>query len=174
MTIANGQPVEANDLNNLNGADMENVRSDNERLPGGVLVHFQLAGLVASTPPRCSKRVLVIPVDMYVDSLALQTTPGTAASTISVEVTGDGALPNFSMRLEGVLSSTLVKKHTRLLYDNTLTAKPGVDPALTSRVMRLLPKGSTITITVSTTNVLATMEAQVTLCGRSNFSRELT
>lgn len=174
MTIANGQPVIAAELNNLNGADMENLRGDNERSPGGVLFHCQFPGLVASTPARRSKRVLVIPVDMYVDSLAVQTTPGTAASTISVEVTGDGALPNFAMRLEGVLSSTLVKKHPRLLFDNNLSAKPGVDPALTSRVMRLLPKGSTITITVSTTNAVATMECQVTLCGRSYFARELT
>ena len=115
----------------------------------------------------------VVPGDIYVESLCVQTTTASStAATITVDVTGDGVLPPWTMRISDTLTTGASKKHSRLLYDNGGSANPGVTPELTSRALRLLPKGSTVTISVSTTNTLATMEAVIVLACRQYRARE--
>lgn len=172
MSFDFGFPVEADDLNGMTSGAIEDIRSDNAALPGIVELSATFPGLVTSTPVYCRKQRIVIPCDMLVESLCVATGPATSgASTITVLVTGDGALPNFAMKVTGTLNVGRLKQN-RLLFDNTLLANQDVTPELTSRVMRLLPKGSTIFVTVETTNALNTMQAQVLIAGRSFLARE--
>ena len=172
MTIANGSTILAADLNTMAQPALVNTRVDNTRLPGGVEFIATLVGVVATTPSYRSKVRVVVPVDMRVESIALQTSPGTVGAVVTVDVTGDGALPNFAMRSQVTLTAGLAKS-SRRFFDNTMAANPGVNPELTSRVGRLLPRGSTITITVSApANLLATMVTQVVIIGRSNLARD--
>lgn len=173
MTIGNGSIVLAADLNAMALPALSLLQADNARLPGGAPISLCFPGLVAGLARYRTTKKIVIPVDMLVEAIAVQTSPATAASTITVDITGDGALPNFAMRVTGTLAAAGVTKQARLLFDGSQTnmAKGNVDPALTSRVPRLLSQGGTITVIVSTTNVLATMAAQVVIIGRSRLAR---
>ena len=172
MTIANGSTILQADLNAMSALSLSKARLDNARLSGGIPLTVTFHGLVASTPVYASKSRIVIPVDMLVDSLVVLISPGTATTTVTVDVTGDGALPNFAMRIIGTVDAGVAVLPARLLFDNNMSANPGVSPQLTSRVARLLPRGSTILITATTTNIVATMSVQVTLAGRSRLARE--
>lgn len=172
MSITNGSTILAADLNAMALPALVNTRVDNARLPGGVELMATLVGVVDTTPAYRSKVRVVVPVDMRVESVAVQCSPGTVGAVVVVDVTGDGALPNFAMQVRATLTAGLAKA-ARLLFDNTMTANPGVTPSLTSRVGRLLTRGSTITITVtSATNVVATMVTQVVIVGRSSHARD--
>jgi hypothetical protein len=111
---------------------------------------------------------------MLVDTLAVITTPATsAAATITARVSAGGILDDWAMEVTGTLD-TIAKKQARLLFDGTMTAKPGLNQATTSRVVRLLPKGAIIDVNVSTTNALATMVATIVLCSRSSLARGIS
>lgn len=168
MTVANGSIILAADLNTLVTPSLALMRTDNARLPGGVPFTMEFHGVTDVSPRSCR---IVIPVDMLVESIAVQTSAASAASTITVDVTGDGALPVFAMRVTGTTSAGL-KKQSRLLFDNTMTANPGVSPETTSRVGRILPRGSTVDVFVTTSNTLATMIVQVVIVARSRLARE--
>jgi hypothetical protein len=108
---------------------------------------------------------------MLVDTLAVITTPATSsAATITATVSAGGILDDWSMTVTGTLD-TIAKKQARLLFDGTMEAKPGLNQATTSRVVRLLPKGAIVDVDVSTTNVLATMTATIILCCRARLAR---
>lgn len=174
MTIVNGSTILAADLNAMALSSLALLQDDNARLPGAIPLTVEFHGLVASTDSYRRRARIVIPTDMLLESIIVQTSPAnSAAATITVDLTGDGALPAFACRVTGTLGTAGVTKQGRLLFDNSMVANPGVTPELTSRVARLLPRGSTILLTVETTNTLNTMVAQVTLAGRSRLAREI-
>ena len=172
MTIADGSLILAADLNALTLADLALLQADNARLPGYHPLTFTFQGLMSSTTPANRRKArFVVPQNMLVDTLAVMTTAAnSAAATITARVSAGGILDDWAMEVTGTLD-TVAKKQTRLLYDGTMSAKPGVDQATTSRVVRLLPKGAIVDVEVSTTNTLGTMVATIVLCSRIQLAR---
>lgn len=171
MSITNGQLITKADLDALTTTQLALLQADNARLPGYVPLVFTFQGLVASLAAARRTARFVAPVNLLVDTLAVITTPATsAAATITATVSAGGILDDWSMEVTGTLD-TIAKKQARLLFDGTMDAKPGLNQATTSRVVRLLPKGAIVDVDVSTTNVLATMTATIILCCRSRLAR---
>lgn len=174
MTIADGSLILAADLDALTLADLVLLQADNARLPGYHPLTFTFQGLVASTAANRRTARFVVPQNMLVDTLAVMTTAAnSAAATITARVSAGGILDDWAMEVTGTLD-TVAKKQARLLFDGTMSAKPGVDQATTSRVVRLLPKGAIVDVDVSTTNTLATMVATIVLCSRIHLARGLS
>lgn len=173
MAIANGSPVLAGDLNSLGSTSREDMRAVLQILPGALYIDALFSRLTTSSASAARRMKFVVPFDIYVESVCVQTTTAnSAAATITVDVTGDGVLPPWAMRVSDTLTTGASKKHARLLFDNGGSANPGVTPELTSRALRLLPKGSTVTVSVEATNTLATMECVIVLVCRQYRARE--
>jgi hypothetical protein len=171
MPITNGSTILAADLNALTTTSLGLIQADNARLPGYAPIVFTFQGLVASAPAAQRRARFVAPVNLLVDTLAVMTTPAnSAAATITATVSAGGILDDWSMTRTGTLD-TIGKKQTRLLYDGTMNAKPGLNQATTSRVVRLLPKGSIVDVEVETTNTLTTMVATIVICSRCYLAR---
>lgn len=171
MTIADGSLILAADLNALTLADLALLRTDNARLPGYHPLTFTFQGLLSSTAANKRKARFVVPYNMLVDTLAVMTTAAnSSAATITARVSAGGILDDWAMEVTGTLD-TVAKKQARLLYDGTMSAKPGLDQSTTSRVVRLLPKGAIVDVEVSTTNTLGTMVATIVLCSRIQLAR---
>ena len=174
MTVANGSTILAADLNALTSLSLVLMRTDNRRLPGYAPLIFTFQNLINGTPAARRTARFVVPVNMLVDTLAVITSPATSsAATITATVSAGGILDDWAMEVTGTLD-TVTKKQSRLLFDGTMTAKPGLNQSTTSRVVRLLPKGAIIDVTVSTTNALATMVATIVLCSRSSLARGIS
>ena len=171
MAITNGQLITAADLNAMTTASLALLQADNARLPGYVPMVFTFQGLINSTVAARRRARFVVPTNLLVDTLAVITTPANSSgATITATVSAGGILDDWSMEVSGTLD-TIAKKQARLLFDGTMEAKPGLNQATTSRVVRLLPKGAIVDVEVSTTNTLATMVATVILCCRSRLAR---
>lgn len=174
MTVANGTTILAADLNALTTTSLTSMRTDNRRLPGYAPLIFTFQGLVASTTAARRTARFVVPVNMLIDTLAIITSPATSsAATITATVSAGGILDDWSMTVTGTLD-TVTKKQSRLLYDGTMLAKPGLNQSTTSRVVRLLPKGAIVDVNVSTTNALTSMVATIVLCSRSSLARGIS
>lgn len=174
MTIADGSLILAADLDALTLADLALLQADNARLPGYHPLTFTFQGLMSTTAANKRKARFVVPQNMLVDTLAVMTTAAnSAAATITARVSAGGILDDWAMEVTGTLD-TVAKKQTRLLFDGTMSAKPGLNQSTTSRVVRLLPKGAIVDIDVSTTNTLGTMVATIVLCSRIQLARGLS
>lgn len=174
MTIADGSLILAADLDALTLADLAILQADNARLPGYHPLTFTFQGLMSTTAANKRKARFVVPQNMLVDTLAVMTTAAnSAAATITAGVSAGGILDDWAMEVTGTLD-TVAKKQTRLLFDGTMSAKPGLNQSTTSRVVRLLPKGAIVDIDVSTTNTLGTMVATIVLCSRIQLARGLS
>lgn len=173
MTIADGSLILAADLDALTLADLVLLQADNARLPGYSPLTFTFQGLMSTTAANKRKARFVVPQNMLVDTLAVITTPAnSAAATITATVSAGGILDDWSMSVTGTLD-TVAKKQSRLLFDGTMSAKPGLNQAATSRVVRLLPKGAIVDVEVSTTNTLGSMVATIIVCSRVQLARGL-
>lgn len=180
MPITNGQVVAAADVNAMLNASLALVQADNAAVPLGFHARFEFPNLVTSTPERRRKVVFVCPCDMLVEAVAVEAADHTASSTLTVQVRGDGALVSDGQSSDGDdgwgvdVTGTVgagITKLARLLFDNTKT-NVGNDFEGTARAFRVLPKGSTITITVSSTSVATPSECAVTLVCREFWVRE--
>jgi hypothetical protein len=173
MTIADGSLILAADLDALTLADLVLLQADNARLPGYHPLTFTFQGLMSTTAANKRTARFVVPQNMLVDTLAVITTPAnSAAATITATVSAGGILDDWSMAVTGTLD-TVAKKQARLLFDGTMSAKPGLNQATTSRVVRLLPKGAIVDVEVSTTNTLGSMVATIIVCSRIQLARGL-
>jgi hypothetical protein len=171
MAITNGSSITSADLNAMTTTSLGLIQIDNARLPGYAPLIFTFQNLTASTSLARRKARFVVPVNMLVDTLAIITTPATSsASTITATVSAGGILDDWAMAVTGTLD-TIAKKQARLLFDGTMLAKPGLNQATTSRVVRLLPKGSIVDVEVSTTNAATAMCATIVICGRARLAR---
>ena len=134
MTIADGSLILAADLDALTLADLAILQADNARLPGYHPLTFTFQGLMSTTAANKRKARFVVPQNMLVDTLAVMTTAAnSAAATITAGVSAGGILDDWAMEVTGTLD-TVAKKQTRLLFDGTMSAKPGLNQSTTSRV----------------------------------------
>ena len=166
MSITEGATILKADLDALLSTALAALAADNARKPLGHHVVLNFEGVVTGVANVYPKAVFVVPFDCYVETLAVVCKD--MVGTVTVAVTGDGAVDNFPITITGTAGAG-VTKFARLLYDGTKT--PLVNFATASRAFRCFPKGSTITVTVTTTNAAAASALQVSLVLRSFFSR---
>ena len=177
MTISNGSAITATDLNAMLTASLQLLVDDNGQLPVGAEMNVVFPNLVTTTPERRRKFTFVCPVDLLVEVAAVQACDFTVASTATVTIQGDvvggvsvGPLANWPITITGD-TGVGVTALPRLLYDNTKT-NVARDFATTARAFRVFPKGTTITITASTTSVATPSTLQVCLVLREMWQRE--
>lgn len=172
MTILNGSTVLAADLNAMLTASLQMLVDDNGQLPVGAQMNVFFPNLTAS-----ARFTFVAPCDLLVEVAAVQAADMTAASTTTVTLLGDvvdgiatGPVANWPLTIEGTTGAG-VTALPRLLNDNTKT-NVSFNFATTARPFRVYPKGSTITMTVSTTSVATPNTVQVCLVVREFWNRE--
>lgn len=167
MTVANGSAILAADLAALTTTQLAALQVDNAQLPGALALHFHFQNLVASTPTYAAKKILVVPFDFYLEALSVESNNHTAASTTTVTLTEPlGTWPTQITGTTGAGNTALA----RLLYDNAKTP-PKRDFATGSRAFRMFNRGSTLTLTATTTNTATPSNVHVTLVARSIYSR---
>lgn len=176
MPITNGSTVLAADLNGMATTALALVQADNAHLPAGLELHLHFPGLVAATDLTLRRAVFVAPIDLLLESVAVETGNHTAASTSTVKVVSDGALMNGTsddgrgVSVTGTSATGAIDKFSRLLLDNSRT-NVAVDFASTAEAFRVFPAGSTVTVTIETTSVAVTSAAHVVLVFREFWGR---
>lgn len=171
MSIADASSIIATDLNAMTTAAQIALNADATAAPLGFEVNLQFANVVAGSTSRFCKTVFVVPFDCYLETLAVTTGDMTNPSTVTVTITGDGALPNWPTTVTGVVGASPANM-ARLLYDNTKAGAAGVDFATVSRAFRVYPKGSTVTVQASSSSVAAASLLQAALVFRQIWGRE--
>lgn len=182
MAITNGSAITKADLDAMITAALALIQADNGQVPQGLEVHLYFPNLVAATTALLAKAVIVAPYDCYVETIAAEGGEHTAASTLTVTVTGDGALGAWPKapaagsttpfaKASGAVGAG-INKIARLLFDGTKSApSAGAD---TSRSVRIIPRGTTLTVAVTTTSVATPSMTHVVLVLREHFAREGT
>ena len=173
MTIANGSLITAADLNALTTTALGLIRTDNARLAGVVnhcYTSFNIVGGGVPTALALRTWKFVVPVDTIVDWVHLQGCQHTNPSTTTVTITPDGPAAAFPISLSGSTGSAGRVRLSSALYDNTVTNVAN-DFNASARVLRVWPKGTTVTVVISTTNLVAVSSIGINICGRSFNSR---
>lgn len=181
--IANGSAILEADLDAQISTALAVIRTDNGQLPGGLEVHLTFPNLVGgggATPLERRKFVFPVPFDCYVEVIAGEHGDATNPSTLTVDLAAIASIGGtvvtdplslWSMNVSGAVAGT---GHVpRVLYDGTKT-KVNDAFTTTSRAHRTLLKGSTLQVTVSTTNLLTPSMCHVVLVLREFFAREAT
>lgn len=172
MSITNGSLITAADLNAMTSTALGQLRTDNAQLPLGKRLNLSFSGLtaaiVAASPQLCRKTI-VVPFDCYVEVLAVTASGMTAASTTTVAIAGDGALPNFPISATATTGAGVVE-FGRTLFDGT-KGRVGKANMPTNQAFRAFTQGSTLTITATTTSVAANAVLQVEIVIRSFLGR---
>lgn len=172
MAITNGQPIEIADLNAMVTSALGLVQVDNAQLPLGGQFDVFIPSLVVGTALAARRKQFVAPCDLLIETVAVQVSNFTAASFITVDVEGDGALVNWPIHVEELsLAGGAIEKLDRVMYDGTPT-HPNDDPAGTQRAFRVFPRGSTINITAETDSVATPSTCQIAVVWRQFFQRE--
>lgn len=170
MTIADGSLILATDLNALTTAQLALIRADNARLAGLVNHCYTSFNIVAGTSAVLRTWKFVVPVDTIVDWVCLQGCQHTNPSTTTITITPDGPAAAFPITLSGSTGSAGRVRISSSLYDNTVTNVAN-DFNASARVLRVWPKGTTVSVVISTTNLVATSSIGINICGRSFYSR---
>lgn len=178
MTISDGSTIESADLDALGTAQLALLRADNAQLPLAHEASFVWVGLTASSADERCKAVFVMPFDGWLETLVVQGSDFTAASSVTVSLTCPGVLtasdvdaPDpFPVSVTGAVGAASRTKLSRVIYDGT-KGRVGTTHMASNRAIRLIPKGATVTINVQTTSVVATSMLQVLLLLRGNWAR---
>jgi hypothetical protein len=180
MSLTNGSNILASDLTALTTAALALIQADNAQVPAAYEWHSHFPNLVTGTAAERRKSIVVAPFDCFVEVIAAEGNDHTAASTLTVSLYGDGALQSFPqapasgtttpfLSVSGTVGAG-INKLSRLLYDGTKSStKAGPS---TSQAVRLIPRGTTLTLTVSTTSVAAASSTHVAVVLREFFARE--
>ncbi len=169
MTISNGSAIIATDLDALTTAALALIQADNAQLPIGFHHSATFHNVVTGTNASYRKQIFVVPFDCYIESVCVQAGDQTAASTVTATVEADGVLGPWDISISGTAGAGTTHL-ARLLYDNTKTKQSAVSS--TSTAFRVLPAGTTVTITVSTTSIATPSVIVVLLALRQFFARE--
>lgn len=170
MAMTNGSTILAADLNAMLSTQLALMAADNAQLPVGFHSQHRFDGIVATTPVERSLSVVVVPFDCYVEALIVTTNGMTNPSTVTVSVTGDGALPNFPISTTQSVTAAFTNL-VRFAYDGT-KGRVGKLAMPTNRAFRVFPRGSTLTVAATTTNVAAGAQLQVAVALRQFFGRD--
>lgn len=163
MTLANGSMSAAGDV--TLASSLSTLASDNAQKPLAVPLTFIWKNLSNTSATKS----FVMPFDGYLETLAVQAADQTAASTVTCAVTSTGVLDAFPVQVTGT-AGTGITKLSRLLYDGTRASVASTQLA-NNRAFRVLPKGSTVVVTMTTTSTATPSALQATLLLRSFFAR---
>lgn len=170
MTIANNSIITALDLDKEFGDVLELPEDDLETAPLGALWCFRFSAVAASVSEYRRRYSFVVPFDVLLEAVQLDTLQMTAASTTTVRVTADDpTVASFPIEISGTTGAA-AQVLTTPLFDGT----PGNALAAympENQAVRVLRAGVTVTVTIETTSVSAVSSAFVTLIGRQFWRR---
>jgi hypothetical protein len=134
--------ISAADLNNYVTGSMSDLIDDKELLTRSHQLSFQFKDFFDTTPEASRQRRFVVPRSCFIETVYVYGFNYSVSSTVTVNITGDGALVNWPIEMSDTFSST--RNFTRTWFNNASSK-------YRDRGFRVLPQGSTVTITVSNT-----------------------
>lgn len=134
--------ISATDLNNYVTGSMSSLIADKELLTRSHQLSFQFKDFFDDTPEALRQRRFVVPRSCFVETVYVYGFNHAASSTVTVNITGDGALSNWPIEMSDTFVTT--SNFTRTWFNNASSK-------YRDRGFRVLPQGSTVTITVSNT-----------------------
>lgn len=134
--------ITAADLNAYVTNDLADLIADKQLLTRSHQLSFQLKNFFDTTPEALRQRRFVVPRSCFIETVYAYGYNHAASSTVTVSITGDGALSNWPIEISDTFSTT--SNFTRTWFNNA-TSK------YRDRGFRVLPQGSTVTITASNT-----------------------
>jgi hypothetical protein len=138
--------ITATDLNAFVTNDLASVIADKELVTRSHQLSFQFKDFFDTTAESLRQRRFVVPRSCFVETVfAYGYDYPSPYNTMTVDITGDGALVNWPINMSHTFSST-TQNFNRTLFNNASTK-------YRDRGFRVLPQGSTVTLTVSTTRV---------------------
>lgn len=167
MTISNGSTITSADLNGLFSSpsypynSMQRLIWDRQKVPKGFVLPLQFANVFSTTPAEKRTRTFVVPRDSYIETVVVHC--GDVNATVTVDVTGNGAMANWPISITQAVGSGLVDV-TRTWFNNASTK------AL-DRGFRLMNQGSNCTVVVSSTKTTGSSVITVELILRQFLGR---
>ena len=134
--------ISATDLNNYVTGSMSSLIADKELLTRSHQLSFQFKDFFDTTAEALRQRSFVVPRSCFVETVYVYGFNHAVSSTVTVNITGDGALSNWPIEMSDTFATT--SNFTRTWFNNASTK-------YNDRGFRVLPQGSTVTITVSNT-----------------------
>ena len=134
--------ITATDLNAYVTNDLADLIADKQLLTRSHQLSFQFKDFFDTTAEALRQRSFVVPRSCFVETVYVYGYNYAASSTVTVNITGDGALSNWPIEMSDTFVTT--SNFTRTWFNNA-TSK------YNDRGFRVLPQGSTVTITVSNT-----------------------
>jgi hypothetical protein len=134
--------ISAVGLNNYVTGSMASLIADKELVTRSHQLSFQFKDFFDSTPEALRQRRFVVPRSCFIETVYVYGYNYASPSTVKVNITGDGALANWPIEMSGTFSTT--QNFTRTWFNNASSK-------YRDRGFRVLPQGSTVTITVSNT-----------------------
>lgn len=133
--------ITATDLNAFVTNDLASVIADKELVTRSHQLSFQFKDFFDTTTESLRQRRFVVPRSCFVESVYAYGYNYALPGTMTVNITGDGALNNWPIEISDTFSST--SNFSRTWFNNATTK-------YRDRGFRVLPQGSTVTVTVST------------------------
>ena len=137
--------ITATDLNAFVTNDLASVIADKELATRSHQLSFQFKDFFDTTAESLRQRRFVVPRSCFVESVYAYGYNYASSGTMTVNITGDGALSNWPIEISDTFSST--SNFSRNWFNNATTK-------YRDRGFRVLPQGSTVTVTVSTDKVV--------------------
>ena len=134
--------ITATDLNNYVTGSMSSLIADKELLTRSHQLSFQFKNFFDTTSEDLRQRRFVVPRSCFIETVYAYGYNYGVSSTVTVNITGDGVLVNWPIEMSDTFSSG--KNFTRTWFNNASSK-------YRDRGFRVLPQGSTVTITVSNT-----------------------
>lgn len=153
--------ITASDLNDYVTGSMSSLIADKELLTRTHQFTFQFQDYRSFDSAQQKTKRFVVPRSCFIESTFVHGV-NPISETITVNITGDGALVNWPIEISGTFNGSF--QLARKWYNNAQT-KTG------DRGFRVLPQGSTITVTVDTTNTTGNRTLTVGLVLRQFYGR---
>lgn len=138
--------ITAADLNAYVTNDLADLIADKQLLTRSHQLSFQFKDFFDTTAEALRQRRFVVPRSCFIETVYAYGYDYPAPHTsMSINITGDGALNNWPIEMSHTFTS-VSENFSRTWYNNASTK-------YNDRGFRVLPQGSTVTVTVSSTRV---------------------
>lgn len=134
--------ITAAELNSYVTTGMSDIIADKQLITRGHQMTFQFVNLLTSTPEKSRQRKFVVPRSCFLETVFVYGYEPFTTETITVNITGDGALVNWPIDMSATYGGAL--NFQRTWFNNASTK-------YRDRGFRVLPQGSTVTLTASST-----------------------
>jgi hypothetical protein len=121
---------------------MSSLIADKELVTRSHQLSFQFKDFFDTTPEALRQRRFVVPRSCFIETVYVYGYNYALSSTVTVNITGDGALANWPIEMSDTFITT--KNFARTWFNNASSK-------YRDRGFRVLPQGSTVTVTVSNT-----------------------